>query len=92
MGSRSWLLAWGGGHNVWVPQLGIGQGVSLRDVERIAILATVLVIEITMRERRALRRGASTLLSLGKRELRATRQLRIRALGATGRVAEAASY
>jgi|UPI0003A8FDFC hypothetical protein len=32
------------------------------------------------------------LLSIEQRERRATRQLRIRALGATGRVAEAASY
>ncbi|MBB3661000.1 transposase-like protein [Rhizobium sp. BK650] len=32
------------------------------------------------------------LLSFGQWELRATRQLRIRALGPTGRVAEAASY
>ncbi|GHE06075.1 hypothetical protein GCM10008024_39290 [Allgaiera indica] len=38
------------------------------------------------------RRMRASLASDNKRELRATRQLRIRALGATGRVAEAASY
>jgi hypothetical protein len=38
------------------------------------------------------RRMRASLASDNKREQRATRQLRIRALGATGRVAEAASY